>query len=85
MSGNQKQIGNVEKDAILEHVEQVLTSGETARHSGIYKLQHNSHAVDEEIFIREGTILPSCHDCGNPMTFLLVRKVKHIEEDPDFQ
>ena len=83
MSGNPKQFATQESS--LENANQILTSGEVTRYSGLYRLQHNSHAVEKEIFIRKGTQLPTCHDCGNPVSFLLVRKVEHIDEDPDFR
>lgn len=63
----------------------VLASGESAAHSGIYKLEHWSHDAEEEIFIREGTRLPFCHRCTGPLMFRLVRKLVYITEDPDFE
>jgi hypothetical protein len=81
--GNPKQIAKTESS--LNDADEILNSGEITRHSGLYRLQHDSHAVEKEIFIRRGTILPPCHDCGKPVTFLLLRKVEHIDEDPDFQ
>lgn len=83
MSGNPKQIAK--KKSSLRLAEQVLRSGETTQHSGLYRLQHDSRAVEKEVFIRKGTTLPACHDCGKPLTFTLARKVEHIDEDPDFQ
>ena len=83
MIGNPKL--SAKKESSHTDAAQILRSGEITRHSGLYRLQHDSHAVEKEIFIRKGTTLPACHDCGNPLTFLLVREVEHIDEDPDFQ
>lgn len=83
MSGNFKQ--SATQESSLENADQILTSGEITRYSGLYRLQHDSHTVEKEIFIRKGTQLPACHDCGNPVSFRLVRKVEHIDEDPDFR
>ncbi|HEY6249018.1 MAG TPA: hypothetical protein VI685_03600 [Candidatus Angelobacter sp.] len=83
MLGNPKQIAK--KEPGLENAAEILRSGEIAQHSGLYELQHDSHAVEKEVFLRKGTTLPACQDCGKPLTFILVRKVEHIEDDPDFQ
>lgn len=85
LSGNPKQTASAKKRIGPENVDEVFASGEIALHSGLYRLQHDFHAVEEEIFIRRGTTLPACHDCGSPVSFTLVRKVEHIEDDPDFQ
>ncbi|HLJ30613.1 MAG TPA: hypothetical protein VKY85_28165 [Candidatus Angelobacter sp.] len=63
----------------------VLVSGQSTRYSGIYKLEHQSHDMKEEIFVRKGTKLPSCRQCTGPLKFRLVKKVDYIAEDPDFQ
>lgn len=66
----------------------VLASGERARYSGIYKLEHHLpdvHEVEKDIFISEGTWLPFCRQCARPLQFRLVRKMDYIAEDPDFQ
>ena len=65
-------------------ISRVLASGESAAHSGIYKLEHWPHDAEEEIFIRKGTQLPFCHRCTGPLKFRLIRKVVYIAEDPDF-
>ena len=85
MSGNPKRIAKMKKKSGSEDADETLCSGDLARHSGLYRLQHESHAVEQEVFIRKGTRLPACNDCGKPLTFILVRKVEHIEDDPDFQ
>jgi len=68
--------------------EDVLVSGESANLSGLYAIEHNSHAdgvEQREIFIRKGTTLPLCQDCGNPIRFRLLKKMDYIAEDPDFR
>ena len=62
----------------------VLASGESARHSGLYNVEHGSDVIEQEIFIRKGTMLPLCQDCGNPIKYRLVKKMEYIAEDPDF-
>lgn len=83
MLGNRKQLVNQGSNS--EETHQVFASGEVVLHSGLYKLRHDSHNVEKEIFIRKGTSLPACNDCGKPVSFILVREVEHIDEDPDFQ
>ena len=63
----------------------VLASGQSARYSGIYKLEDHHHEMEEEIFIRKDTKLPFCGQCSSPLKFRLIRKVDYIAEDPDFQ
>lgn len=66
----------------------VLASGESARYSGIYKLEHQlpeQHEAQKEIFIPRDTCLPFCQQCARPLKFYLVRKIGYIAEDPDFQ
>jgi hypothetical protein len=63
----------------------VPASGQSARYSGIYKLEHEPHEIEEEIFIRKGTTLPFCRQCSGPIKFRLIRTVDYISEDPDFQ
>ena len=62
----------------------VLASGESARHSGLYNVEHGSDVIEQEIFIRKGTLLPFCQDCGNPIKYRLVKRMEYIAEDPDF-
>lgn len=83
MSANPKQIAKEEFSR--KNADEILSSGETTRHSGLYRLEDDSHCDEKEIFIRKGTTLPPCGDCGKPVIFSLVRKVEHIDEDPDFQ
>lgn len=85
MSGNPKQIAKMKNTSGFEDADEILCSGDLVRHSGLYRLQHESHAVEQEVFIRKGTRLPACNDCENPITFTLVKKVEHIEDDPDFR
>jgi hypothetical protein len=66
----------------------VLPSGESAKYSGIYKLEHprkEMHQAEKEIFIPQGTVLPSCNQCACTLQYKLVRRVDYITEDPDFQ
>lgn len=85
MSGNPKQIEKVKNQSGPEDANETLSSGDFARHSGLYRLEHDSHEVETEVFVRKGTSLPACDDCGQPVTFILVKKVEHIEDDPDFR
>ena len=62
----------------------VLASGENVRHSGLYNIEHDSDVIEQEIFIRKGTMLPFCQDCGNPIKYRLIQKMEYIAEDPDF-
>ena len=63
----------------------VLASGERTAHSGIYKLENQSHPTKEEIFIRKGTKLPFCRECAGPLRFRLIKELPYIAEDPDFR
>lgn len=85
MSGNPKQVEMMKNKSGPERADETLSSGDLARHSGLYRLEHDSHGVETEVFVRKGTPFPVCNDCGKPVTFILVRKVEHIEDDPDFR
>jgi hypothetical protein len=65
--------------------EEPLSTGERAAVSGIYQVLHHPHFSEGEIFARKGAVLPSCPVCGEPATFRLVKRIVHINEDPDFQ
>ena len=72
----------------LSASDDVLVSGESAMHSGLYTLEHNSHADGNEpgeIFIRRGTRLPLCKHCTDPLKFRLLKRMDYIAEDPDFR
>jgi hypothetical protein len=76
------------KASYVADADDFLVSGESARHSGLYTLEHDSTKVgiaQPEVFIRRGTTLPVCQDCGNPVLFRLVKKMDYIAEDPDFR
>lgn len=84
--GNPKDKNVIKEMPILPASNHVLASGESARYSGIYKLEHQSQPAHErETFIPKDTMLPFCKECALPLTFRLVRKMKSIAEDPDFQ
>lgn len=61
------------------------SSGEIALLSGIYRLQHQEHPIQEELLVIKGSTLPFCPACGNAIDFHLVVRVEHIDDDPDFQ
>lgn len=89
MAGNSRdKIARRKTATDLPDANNVLVSGQSARYSGIYALEHNSSAVgieDGEVFIRKGTTLPFCQDCGHPVKFKLLKKMQYIAEDPDFR
>jgi hypothetical protein len=59
-------------------------SGEVAESSGLYGVEHIEHPLNDEILIVKGTSLPFCSQCGKSIRFFLVKKIKHIHDDPDF-
>ena len=65
--------------------EEQQKTGEAAKVSGIYQVLHHPHFSEGELFIRKDSLLPSCPICGEPASFRLVKKIVHIDEDPDFQ
>ena len=84
MAGNPRSNGIRKKKS----GDNVLLSGDKTKYSGLYALEHEppaDGAGSEEIFIRKGTELPLCDDCGNSVKFRLVKKMVYIDEDPDFQ
>jgi hypothetical protein len=87
--GNQREkIASRKKLPSLAGSNHVFASGENARHSGIYKIEHHSeqvHQVEKEVFIAGGTKLPFCPLCASPLKFRLMQTVQYITEDPDFQ
>ena len=61
-----------------------LRTGDRALVSGIYQVLDHPHFSEGELFLRKGSILPSCPVCGEPARFRLAKKIVHIGEDPDF-
>ena len=61
-----------------------LGTGDRAVVSGIYQVLDHPHFSEGELFLRKGSILPSCPVCGEPAKFRLAKKIVHIGEDPDF-
>jgi hypothetical protein len=60
-------------------------SGEIAKFSGLYRVQHRGHVIKNELLVIQGTTFPFCPTCREAIEFHLVEKVGHIEDDPDFQ
>ena len=61
------------------------SSGEVASSSGYYHLEHEDHPAQQELLVVKGTPLPFCPSCGESIEFVLLRKIDHIDEDPDFR
>lgn len=59
-------------------------SGETAKLSGIYRLEHPKHQIAKELVILKGSKFPSCPACSEPIAFTLIRQADEIADDPDF-
>jgi hypothetical protein len=55
-----------------------------AQRSGIYR-SHHVGCSEKEIWIRKGSRLPLCPECGETAAFALEQEVEHISEDSDFQ
>jgi hypothetical protein len=87
--GNPKdKFGNKRKTRSSTPSNHALVSGERAKHSGVYSVEHESHEihkVETEIFIRRGANLPVCRQCARPLKFQLKEKINYIAEDTDFQ
>lgn len=65
-----------------------LASGEHARQSGVYRIEHDGdqiHEIKKELFIPSGTKLPFCRQCSNSLKFQLIERIDYIAEDRDFQ
>jgi len=81
-------VGNPAKKQLKEDARpcpgDLAVSGELAKYSGIYHLEHENGKPADELFIKKGTRLPICDECGAPVKFRLVRRLDHISEDPDF-
>jgi len=60
-------------------------SGENVPVSGIWRPDHGQHSHSEELWLRVQTQFPPCPKCGLATRFILMEKVQHISEDPDFQ
>lgn len=86
--GNQNEkFGNKRETPSLPGSNHLSVSGENAKHSGIYRIQHEPHQihqVEKEVFIRRGAMLPFCSQCAGGLRFRLIARVGHIREDPDF-
>lgn len=60
-----------------------LRPGEEVLLSGIYEGKHAGGQVENITLIRGGRF-PECRECGNRLTYRLVREAPYIYEDPDF-
>jgi|ERR1044071_663870 hypothetical protein len=60
-------------------------SGEMVPVSGIWRPDHGQHSHSEELWLRVQTPFPPCPKCGLATRFILMEKIQHISEDPDFQ
>ena len=81
--GNQSR-KTVRRTVIRLPLDGLLRSGDRAVHSGLYRIEHANHHAKEEVYIRKGTEMPMCRDCGKALKFRLIEKIPHIGEDPDF-
>jgi hypothetical protein len=81
--GNQSRKA-VGRTVIRLPVDGLLSSGDRALHSGLYRIEHERHDAKGEVYIRKGTEMPVCRDCGEAINFRLIEKIPHIGEDPDF-
>lgn len=82
-------MGN-QKDKVVEirqrsgNLNPSQSSGQIANCSGLYRLEHKEHSVQPELLVVKGAMLPFCPTCGKVIDFHLVKKVEHIDDDPDF-
>ncbi len=86
--GNQSEDRRNEQLQVGSYQEKGQVTGETARYSGVYMIEHNDHSAEraqKEILIVKGSVLPRCPTCNEPLRFYLLRRVDHIAEDPDFR
>ena len=60
-------------------------SGEIAKLSGLYRLDHRNHEILLELVLIENTPLPYCASCDAPIFFHLIQHAPLISNDPDFQ
>jgi hypothetical protein len=85
--GNQSEDRGNEQSQFGSYQEKCQMTGETARYSGLYLIEHSDHSADrakKEILVVKGSVLPRCSACNEPLRFYLLRRVDHIAEDPDF-
>ncbi len=85
--GNHSEDTRNERSQVGSYQENGQVTGETARYSGLYLIEHSDHAASraqKEILIVKGAVLPRCPACNEPLRFFLLRRVDHIAEDPDF-
>lgn len=55
-----------------------------ARHSGLYRIEDDSKASNQQLYVVKGMRLPVCPTCHGAVHFRLVEKIPYIAEDPDF-
>lgn len=48
--------------------------------SGIYRVHQDSHRLIQEASLRAGEIFPCCKQCGNKISFELIRRLRDAEE-----
>lgn len=60
--------------------------GEKCKHSGIYKVTHDSsHVSPHEVTVVFGEPFPPCRGCGGHPRFLLVRQAQHVVHNEHFK
>lgn len=83
MSGNQSARRRADAEELPESAE-LLRSGDMARHSGLYRIEDDSKASNQQLYVVKGMRLPVCPNCHGAVHFRLVEKIPYIAEDPDF-
>lgn len=72
-------------EALLDQARKFYCSGDTAPHTGIYRVFHGEHRLSHEVTILQGNLFPACSKCANQVHFELVRSVPLAETDGEFR
>jgi hypothetical protein len=67
---------------------QILKAGEVAPADGLYRVTHYQHRLPHLVSVISGTILPTCHKCGDHVHFELVGPANRddgLSNDLDFK
>jgi hypothetical protein len=60
---------------LQEAMAETYKTGEVAPYSGIYRVMHSEHRLPHEVTLLRGHSFPPCSQCGNNVTFNLLRAV----------
>ncbi len=57
-----------------------LISGQRITVSGLYGVAHEAHQLPTQVTLVKGQVFPPCAECGRPVRFTLLRRMRHLDK-----